>query len=1304
METINYNYKYKYIIHISDIHIRLNYRHDEYREVFNNLYKNIDEKGLNYEETLIVFTGDLLHDKTTLTSEAIILCTELLTNLASRFKTIIMAGNHDGYLNTSEKIDMITGVLHGKNIKDLYYIKKNKIIQFKNIIFGVNSVFEENIIPATELDEYILVNELAISKSTSISNPIKIALYHGMIGTVKLQNLYESKGGLSVEDFKGYDYVLLGDIHRHQYLNEEKTIAYASSLISQNFSENDQYHGYILWDLENKVSTFEVIKNEHAYKKSSLCNQVLTVDDKTFNIMTEIEQLKTYLPKKGRVQVILENGQDDIENVRYLRNKLKDVYWVEINNILTKYKEDKKENKNIIYINRKDIIKTVLKTRHKKDINQDMIDWIDNELNNNDTKIKKEGEKFELLKINFSNLFVYGENNEIDLTKFNSHDVVLICGKNSYGKSSLIDIIVFNLYNDYAREVSSQIKKGASGIINNNKTEGYSEILIKINTTMYIIKREYKKNKKGLVDTDSYLYKLIEKDNYDIVAEINKKHKNNKVDIYFYKNEEYRKKLITTDTGVNKEIINMLGSRDNFILMNLMLQHDNITFKNKNQSERKAILYKLLDLEKYEKMRNDIDDERKKNSREYELLNNELLSIDYICLIDQNVLDIENLELSKKRYTTVESRIEYLSENINMLNKEYIRLDSIEETLTEEQLISQMDIMRKNIIENEKIINRLEEENLLINDDNLEELISQKKNVFTYENMTQATKEEITIELTDINMKISEKTSILFQYNVIKTEFDNIENENNKCLKELNEKMSIFKYEKNSISINEPLLQNENNIISLHKMLDNINLTIMDTILLNKKENLNNIIDKITILEEEINSYEKDDIENKYLDNEKIREKLKQMNHQLEINDKMYNDLKNHEYNPSCEKCMKNPKVVQLLQLEDTISKIRITIDIYLSKIDKDIDNKKNKYNNVKIELNDNYKNMNKLNMEIRDIEQKILSNKKIVEDINKKIRIIELDNLIIKTENEINSVNNPLKNKKENLENILLNITELENRCTQLNNMYDILLKNEDIINHNKTLDNKINNIKKKHRNIGDIKKLKDFVIISNEKIKILTNNMLIKNVLEKDIKEHKELNEEYKILCVNIVKLENKLEINKCTIEKYEKNKTYLKILEINKIKYEYYRDVLDKDGISLYIVRHYLKTITDGINEIIGGIINKRVEIYEENEKIMIDIWDNENKVVTLGGMETFILDIAFKIVLSRISEISEGNLIIIDEGISALDKEHISNIEELFVFLNKYYEKIFLMSHIEEIKDKVNSKIYIKKNDEYSQICN
>ena len=38
--------------------------------------------------------------------------------------------------------------------------------------------------------------------------------------------------------FDGFDMVLLGDIHKRQYLNDEKTIAYPGSLIQQNFGED----------------------------------------------------------------------------------------------------------------------------------------------------------------------------------------------------------------------------------------------------------------------------------------------------------------------------------------------------------------------------------------------------------------------------------------------------------------------------------------------------------------------------------------------------------------------------------------------------------------------------------------------------------------------------------------------------------------------------------------------------------------------------------------------------------------------------------------------------------------------------------------------------------------------------------------------------------------------------------------------------------------------------------------------------------------------------------------------------------
>jgi DNA repair exonuclease SbcCD ATPase subunit len=83
--------------------------------------------------------------------------------------------------------------------------------------------------------------------------------------------------------------------------------------------------------------------------------------------------------------------------------------------------------------------------------------------------------------------------------------------------------------------------------------------------------------------------------------------------------------------------------------------------------------------------------------------------------------------------------------------------------------------------------------------------------------------------------------------------------------------------------------------------------------------------------------------------------------------------------------------------------------------------------------------------------------------------------------------------------------------------------------------------------------------------------------------------------------------------------------------------------------------------------------------------------------VGGRESFVLDIAFKIVLAKIAHLPKSNFIFIDEEISVFDKEHLNNITDLFSYLNNYFDYVFLMSHIEEIKDYVSKKIYIKRNE-------
>ncbi len=1338
------NNVFKYIIHISDIHIRLNSKHDEYIEVFNNLYKELDEnieKGIyNNDNTLLVCTGDLLHDKITLTSESIILCIEFLQNLVSRFKTILIAGNHDGYLNRSEKIDLITGILHGKTFKDLFYIKNSQIVHFGNILFGVSSVFDNTIINSSNLDNYI--STLSLNNN---NNPIKIALYHGMVGKIELQNLYSSKGQYDINDFIGYDLVLLGDVHKYQYLDENKTIGYASSLISQNYGECDEYHGYLLWDLENKQSNYHIITNEYRSKKGTLINDLLMIDKHVFDIKTDMDNIIKYLPKKGRVQVSME--KENYDNYKQLKNKIKTIYWTEKCDLVIKKDETKtnikKINKNI-YINRKDIVRNILKNKHKKDIDENIIDWIETELNNNDVKIQMDNnldtaEKFELLNLKFDNLFIYGDNNEIDFTNYGSNDVILLCGKNSWGKSSIIDIIVFNLYNDYAREVSSQVKKGTSGILNNLKSSGMSELLFKIGFEYYIVRREYHRNKKGLIDTESFIYKLILQDNYeeikpvtDISITVSTKkgtNKRNKLDskkvtdnIYIFNNITYIKELITVDAGVNREIFNLIGSKDNFVLINLMLQHDNISFKNKTQSERKIILYKLLNLDKYDKIKLLVDDERKTVSKSYELMLKDMNKINIIGLKENYDNNVRTLDIVLNDKNNIDNKLAIIQDKIIMLNKEYNSSNDTDIILNDLNIVNSIINTNMNItdVDTDKIIfhinilnNKINELNK--NNDELKNDLQLIQNDFN--NMNNANDNNIydRNNYTIISTKYNEQdiNNYMIKTKELKSKCDdyiNSYNEISKKILELGIDNEIININNNiqELNIIKKNLINENKDISnLTKLVEqNYELNDNINIATKKQITLQNNIDDI---EQKIKDIDIEYIKIKMNEYKEVNEKINMYDTEMTFKQKLYNDLNVFEFNPNCDACMKNPKRIEIMSLKMECDELKSKIILLMKndilyKID-DYTEQFNMYNKYNNNLNIMYKDNSILLKKISEME---VTRSNINKYILYKNKLDETEQSIIKYNIRLELLkNDPLLIKRKDCEINITQIKELllkdEYNQEYLDNEMNNIMKNkfnkimldyiDRIINIKKTIENNEFEIKNITNNIDIMTRTKDMIIKNRN---IIDNNKQIEKELDRLNLQNNVMKNKNDELITYINKLKNDIDKEQQYIIKYEEDTIELKRLEKENIKYEYYKDILDKDGISLYIVRQYLRNITDGINEIIERLINKKVDIYEENDKIMIDIISNDNKIITLGGMETFIMDIAFKIILSRISNISQSNILIIDEGISAFDKEHISDIEELFGFITTFYDKVLLMSHLEEIKDKVDNKIYITKN--------
>ena len=183
------------IAHLADTHIRNLKYHEEYETVFKQIYKTLEEEKPDY----IIHCGDIAHTKTQISPEFVEMTARFLENLSKIAPLHIILGNHDGNLKNSSRQDSISPIVNALNNKNIVLHKGSgeKIIQ-DGLTFNVLSIFDEE-----------------NWKKPTNQDWINIALYHGAIAGVSTDIGYtmeHSDHDLSI--FEGFDYALLGDIHR----------------------------------------------------------------------------------------------------------------------------------------------------------------------------------------------------------------------------------------------------------------------------------------------------------------------------------------------------------------------------------------------------------------------------------------------------------------------------------------------------------------------------------------------------------------------------------------------------------------------------------------------------------------------------------------------------------------------------------------------------------------------------------------------------------------------------------------------------------------------------------------------------------------------------------------------------------------------------------------------------------------------------------------------------------------------------------------------------------------------------------
>ena len=637
MEILNNNTNTRYLYHISDIHIRRYDRHVEYDTVFNNLYSFLKSSPVG----LIVLTGDLLHNKDNLTPDCVVKTFNFLRELTKIMPVILIAGNHD-FVQTNVHIkDSISAILSERGLDNLYYLKYSGIYQYGNIVFGVSSLFDDKFTSPLKMD--------------FPEGCIKIGLYHGPVGQSETSVGFILNGDKTIKDFDGYDYVLLGDIHKFQHVG--KNIAYASSLISQNFSETDKFHGVLVWDMVEGTNKYNIIENPYRHMEVSIINNITTIEG-------EIIDLNNYIfPENARIKLCIKDTlKSDYDIIkkrirkRYNNVVFHDTFEKDIINPTV-------EQAQINYIEL--LNKFIEKLSDSEKI--ECITLFSAQLNESELAADKLFFQWELLDIEFSNMFVYGEKNKLDFTKLPQHELIGLFAPNSSGKSSLIDTILFSLYDNFSRNISSRNRGIPSYIINNKKTWFETKIRFKLGDAIYTV------HKKGRI-----IGKIKSKTGKAITFDIH----------------SFTKLIGTEETNLTrkdrfetqKEIDNVIGTYDDFCLTTLFLQNKELNFFDMKTQDRKEFLYNLLYLDKFEKMHNIFRNEEKIYKIKKDDLIEKIQSKDIDSILEQ-------LVFHKKTVNKLKNKIKKYSEmkqKYTLKRQHYIR------KLNNELLVSNKDIINKN--------------------------------------------------------------------------------------------------------------------------------------------------------------------------------------------------------------------------------------------------------------------------------------------------------------------------------------------------------------------------------------------------------------------------------------------------------------------------------------------------------------------------------------------------------------------------------------------------------------------------------
>lgn len=538
--------------HLADIQIRAHSRHSEYRESFRRLYSSLRKQ----RPDRIVLAGDIVHNKTNISPELVDVLSDFLRTLAAIAPTDIILGNHDLSVKNPSRLDALQPVVTALNNYRINLMRESGLYNIGDgFMYVVMSILDE-----PSVWERLRADAKNLKETT-------IALWHGTISGVRLDNGTTLESPFTPTLFDGLDYAMLGDIHLTQVLGKRKNIAYPGSYPKQSYGESLS-GGYFLWDIQSKkkhvldfieiapVCPFQTLQISANQQKFSKNNNITS---------------------NARLRVVLDRFLDAVERKKLIE-QLKESYTpVELKLIEPETADAAlKALPKLADLRdsacQQNLLLSFLEPANLSTAQQEQLLSINAQCNREiaeDEVVRNV--RYKIKHVQFDNLFSYGEANRLDLTRLRG--LTGIFGPNGCGKSSLVpDIPMFALFNTISKDVQKN-----SEYVNDVKDHAFASIEVELNGSTYNISRT----------TTLKVVKGRETSNTEVKFTCTRDGA-----------EEDLTGLERADT--DKQIRKMFGTADDFMLTSVAPQFGLLGFLELKPTDRKRTVARYFDLEIFE--------------------------------------------------------------------------------------------------------------------------------------------------------------------------------------------------------------------------------------------------------------------------------------------------------------------------------------------------------------------------------------------------------------------------------------------------------------------------------------------------------------------------------------------------------------------------------------------------------------------------------------------------------------------------------------------------------------------------------